>query len=343
MTTLDLKRDDFDFDEEDKSRMRYGVAMACLWVLSVTVLAAGCASRGATPAPSIGLEAMPRAAVSPAALPEPPPPLDSREYKLLLRRDRFADRAGGAQDFWDLVEQTADDLQIEVESAEPDEKRRRVWFLDTRDFAQRLGHGLVFRERLGLKKSGKAKKSKTVTLKYRGPDQTLAAALDLSASEGEEGKQKLEEDVVFSGPPALVRKLSKSGSTKLPRTRGFATAGDIADLFPEAGEIVADIRQDFVAVVNHFFAQEIKRDAGTIELDDHCEAEASFSFWYDWDEEGPLEVAEFSFGYEIEPDCTEAEIDSEAQRLLIALGRSGWPDPEPRTKTQVAYDRGDGE
>lgn len=330
-----------------RNRAGRGVVVPWLGILAAAALMAGCVSRGPAP-PDAPVEPVEPAGQRPAATPPAAPgmavpealPLDSREYKVLLRRDRFEDRAAGAEDFWDLVVETAKGAPIEVERADSDEKSRRVWFLDTRDFALREQTGFVFRERLGLKDSGAPKKSKKVTLKYRGADRALAASLELAATEGEELEQKLEEDVVFRGAPdaPVVRKLSKSGNAKLPRTRGFVAVVDVADLFPAVSELVADLRHDGVAVVNHFMAHEVKRDAGTVALGGECEAEASFSFWYAGEGE-PL-VAEFSFGYEVEPDCTEAGVDARAEGLLIALGGSDWRDPNSKTKTEVAYEYG---
>ena len=324
---------------EIKTRRR--AAIWRLWTLIIVVLVTGCANREPLTIPTDTPKAE---GVSAAAFrsPESAAAPDSREYKILLTTERFADRSSGADSFWDLVKSKAEGRSLTVKDKEPAEKSRHVWFLDTRDLDLRGTQGLVFRERQNLKDNGKPKKSKKVTLKYRGPDRVLAAQLNLKAEAGKDIEQKLEEDIGLNSldEGIVKRKLSKSGSTKLPKNQSFATIDDIAILFPGVDGFVTNIRDKPVIVVNDFVAYEVKRKAGAISLTEDCDADASFTFWHHTDLEGPLEIAEFSFDYKLEPNCSDAKTDATATSLLIALGKSeGWPDPHQRTKTQVAYER----
>ena len=96
------------------------------------------------------------------------PEVDSKEYKILLRVERFADQACGVHQFWSRVVAVAGEIPLPVNGSMTKRKERRVQFLDTKDFDLRERHQHVFRIRTSLESDGTEKNRKKITLKYRG-------------------------------------------------------------------------------------------------------------------------------------------------------------------------------
>ncbi len=265
--------------------------------------------------------------------------LDSKEYKLLLRVDRFCDLAAGAKAYWKGVDELGDELQIHVRGEVDDDKpsKRIVRFLDTEGFELRETHGYVFRERIALKRDGSKKKRKQITLKFRSADAALAKSKDVSSVAGDEDDrgEKFEEDIVA---PRESR-FSHSGETEVKTKTEFDEVDDIKDAFPGLASL--QFQDQEILVVNGFKAHEVKMDAGKITLSDHHKAEASFTFWYDQPADGNLLVAEFSFDYDVKRGNSDDRIlatrraDELFKKLQSDLHQ--WRDESAQTKTSIAY------
>lgn len=265
------------------------------------------------------------------------PLVDSKEYKLVLRVDRFADRPRGVDEFWSSVRAVAEGIPLQVNDSDEEPEQRQVRFLDTTDFQLRDNYQYLFRERIELKDDESRKKQKKITLKYRGTSIEQAKSRNMTAAEGKkkDREEKLEEDVI----PPLERKFSKSGETKVKTKREFGKVRDIAACFP--GLAALPIQDEDVHVVNNFQGHELKIDVGRIELTKHHEAQASFTFWYDQTSQGELLVAEFSYAYELDKGhaADRQKANCRADELFQAIQEQlrEWIDVSDRTKTDVAY------
>ena len=258
--------------------------------------------------------------------------VDSKEYKLLLRVEQFADRTKGVNQFWSGVLGVAEQIQLPVSGSMTKLKERRVRFLDTKDFCLWKKYHFIFRERIDLESDGTEEKRKKVTLKYRAEDIDAAAAIDVSSTTGKKREEKLEEDI----SPPRVSKFSKSGSTEIKTKKKLKKVSDMADAFPVLKEL--PIQDKKVLTVNGFQAHEIKIEGVEVTLNGEHKAEASFSFWYDQKADGSLLAAEFSFDYEVGPGVA-ATVDQRADCFFAAIQNklNEWIDKNAKTKTHIAY------
>jgi hypothetical protein len=259
-------------------------------------------------------------------------PVTSREYKLMLNVDRFADRERGTRQLWAVVEFLVDKAGGVVTEQQDDEEARETLYLDTpgHDLRQR---GLALRVR-----REKEKKKRKVTLKLREADRYLAAAYDLRTTAGDP-EWKFEEDVL----PPFASAFAHSVSFETKKDLDLATIADLVALFPGLGALALPATTS-VVTVNGFTAQEIARKLGKVRFGDNPVVKAMVSFWYLASAPGdyPL-VVEFSFDYDA-PGPTDAleqfspQVVRGANDLFASLQRqSGWLDLAGTTKTAAAY------
>ncbi|MCA9950767.1 MAG: hypothetical protein KDE48_14050 [Anaerolineales bacterium] len=234
-------------------------------------------------------------------------PITSREYKLMLKTDRFRNRNDGSNEFMDMVVSLIENQGGEVKT-DFEEKERRVWYLDTPAFALRQ-NGYILR----LRQEMEAAKQFKLTLKYRHPDRYLASETQVLASAMAEVKYreddddietKFEEDILLHS----ASKFAYSTSIRMNGRPNLNALADAIDIFP--GLETLPIPDDTpMAKVNGFTAQEVKRESGKIDFDMKPKIKPCLSFWYLSDEAGgyPL-VTEFSFDYDV--------LDEEHERLI---------------------------
>ena len=253
-------------------------------------------------------------------------PITSREYKLILNNDRFADREQGCRAFWQLVEYlvqeydgTIDEKQNEVD----DEEQRQTWYIDTPELAlQQSKFALRVR---------KEEDSYKTTLKYRSGDRYLSAS---QAVETPGGKTKFEEDIT----PAFVSQFSKSAAVKSTSQPKFETIKDIVQMFPMLQQLNLTETMP-VKTVNRFVADEVFRKAGRIKfVNQNPVVKAAFSFWYMSGGAGlyPI-IGEFSFSYEADTEDFPVAVVEAANNFFAALQKqSDWFDRNNITKTAYA-------
>lgn len=265
-------------------------------------------------------------------------PISSREYKLILNCDQFADREAGKQAFWKLiaflVERQEGQAKIQNDNHE---EFRETWYLDTpsRDF-QRQGYIIRVRK----EKKGEDNEFK-LTLKYRSGDRYLAASKDVASVHG--GETKFEEDIV----PPFISKFSQSTSVKLEKLPDVSTVGALERLFPGLGTLQL-LPALPVGPVGDFKAQEYAHKFGKLKFpngDNSLSVKAAFSFWYLSDAVKDLPViGEFSFNYEIEPPPTQLEefpirLVDQTNRFFNSLqSQTGWLNLNAQTKTALALE-----
>lgn len=261
-------------------------------------------------------------------------PVTSREYKLMLQVDRFADRDRGTKGLWRLVDFLADRNggKAVLEDKKPEE--RRTWYLDTSELSLRR-RGWVVRVR---KETDEGKDRYKVTLKYRAADRYLSAARDLSCTR--KADLKFEEDII----PPFASKFSHSAATKFKSEPEFTKFKDLVDLFPGLKSIGVTGNPK-INPVRSFRAHEIAHKIGLLDFPSRTKVKACLSFWYMLEEprEWPL-VTEFSFDF----DAAETDGDrlEEFPTRLVEhtngffhslRAQSGWIDLKSTTKTAYAY------
>jgi hypothetical protein len=275
----------------------------------------------------------------------------SREYKLMLRADRFRDRRRGAETFWNLVRFLIQDVQNnEVYREQDEELRRLTWYLDTPGTELRK-HGFVLR----VREESDAEEPFKVTLKYRAPDRYVSAGKDLSCREKIKKKNdKFEEDIL----PPFASKFARSVAFRAEELPVLETMEQATGLF--SGLAALQIPHDTpISVVKGFKAHEVAHRIGQLGFVRmpavRAAAEPDFivkcclTFWYllGEDDEWPL-AAEFSFDYDLPKEELEHSDQLEHFSPTVVAGTNvffrslqkqvGWLDGSGTTKTAYAFD-----
>ncbi len=280
-------------------------------------------------------------------------PITSREYKLILKADKFKNLEQGVNDFWARAMTIAKKVDGEIEEADQDEIREReTQYFDTPDCVLRQEYNFVLRLRKEKRriKKGELKRIKrkyNVTLKYRHIDQTVSAQQDVSASPTLEDiledddlkiKTKFEEDVV----PAK-RIFAHSTSVEGNQKPTFNHLQDAITYFPGLGKLGLTNKQSIQSIqpVNDFKAYEINYRVGKLNF--AGTVKVSLTFWYhSSDKIGPPLVAEFSYDYDTKIEGQEQfseQMVETSERFFLALQQeTDWVDLTGTTKTACAYD-----
>lgn len=258
-------------------------------------------------------------------------PITSREYKLMLNVDRFADPARGAAELWNVTKFILAKLEGKVVEEQQEEDERRTWYLDT--------DGAVLRSRgLTLRVRDEGKKHK-VTLKLRAADRYVAAAADLTTT-ADKAEWKFEEDIL----PPFASRFAHSVSVGTKSLPPLATIADLATLFPKAPPALPAGTP--LEVVNGFRAHEVARKLAKVSFEESTTVKLALSFWYLRGERGEYPVVgELSFDYDVVDGAARGaetfpeRVVSGASAFFAALQRqSGWFDLSGTTKTAAAYD-----
>jgi hypothetical protein len=257
-------------------------------------------------------------------------PVTSREYKLMLNSDRFADRNKGAESFLNLIDLLIRKQGGSILEKQDKEERRHTSYLDTPQFE--LGQN-----RFSLRLREEAKDFQ-INLKYRDSARYISAAQDLSGSQ--KGKIKFEEDIL----PPFASKFSHSNSIETSALPPLKTIKDVTSLFPGIARLGID-EDTPIKTANDFRVLEVVRKLCKFQFEKTETVKASLSFWYltedtDW----PL-VSEFSFDYDAakneEGGLKEYshEVVEGAKGFFSALqNQTGWLDLTTTTKTAFALE-----
>ncbi|NLI78253.1 MAG: hypothetical protein GX442_17690 [Candidatus Riflebacteria bacterium] len=283
----------------------------------------------------------------PAGAARPGRSVGSRECKILLRIDRFADLAAGLRSFWSLVETVARGEGMAITpAAHPTAlvKTRFVAFYDTPgfDFYRR---GYMLRRRAGSlpdvvpprhPQPGRGKFD--LTLKFRSRDLQLDQLAVIEAAGSCDGETKVEEDVV-AGPATIRKVFSLSSKVALKKHPG-AQLRDYLPVYPGLARLGLP-KEAPITPVRDVFVREDLAYPGRIDLDGATGAEATFSVWSRTTESRPF-VVEFSFKYDVRrPGKLNQNVyraGEAADRLLRALQQAGtgWISTG-KTKTAMIY------
>lgn len=283
----------------------------------------------------------------PVAAARPGRSVGSRECKILLRIERFADLAAGLRSFWALVETVARGEGMAVTAAaHPTDlvRTRFVAFYDTPGF-DLYRRGYMLRRRAGSlpdvvpprpRREGRGKFD--LTLKFRSRDLQLDQLAVIQAAGSYDGETKVEEDVV-AGPTAIRKVYSLSCKVGLKKHPG-AQLRDYLPVYPGLARLGLP-KEAAVAPVRDIFVREDLAYPGRIDLDGVTGAEATFSVWSRTTESRPF-VVEFSFKYDVaRPGKLNQNVyraGEVADRLLRAIQQAGadWISTG-QTKTAMIY------
>jgi hypothetical protein len=255
-------------------------------------------------------------------------PITGREYKIMLKTDKFKERQQGIADFKEMIKN-----QIELINSKGKLKpiyfeentthninsnERLVWYLDTPDF-QIEEHRFLLRIRKEIQvddndnedTSNNDNKQYVIDLKSRNADRYISASYDLRTNHLI-GKNQIdyefEEDIVPTvensnsiKKPEFASKFSHSVSFRKSKELDLVSFGDLLSIFPGLSVLNIDPNLELQRV-NDFVAKEISVNIGKIKFVDKDKStnDLRLNFWYpqkdDKDKKNPL-IIEFSFDY----------------------------------------------
>ena len=267
--------------------------------------------------------------------------VESREYKLLISHEPFADADAALKALWEEIEEAAKTLpMIRIKSKLDEKESRTIVFLDTPDHTLRR-HGLVLRRRAN-------DEGVEYTLKCRSEDRYFAAGTDVRAAEGLKAEDKLEEDIA---PPFRCR-FSRSATITIPEDRKAAlrktpkTLREATAFFPLLGTLRTDgrpcVSETVLAPVNSITIQECVWKGGKILFEpegteeESEKASAALILWSRGRESRPA-VAELSFRIKDREERFNRDQATAAQEVYRLLQRLDWAWPEGITKTEYIY------
>lgn len=267
-----------------------------------------------------------------------PRPIVSREYKLMLRSDRFAgdedELLRAADTLWEDLRQSAREVVLDIDGGlKRIKRRRRVQFLDTSDQHLRRAQ-YILRRRNDLEEDGG-----DVTLKFRHSDRYIAQGAHVRPADPSKVDVKFEEDI--KAPFASLYSLSHT--VRGGHNSRVKQLSDVAQLFPDIRERLSAFPESAaIAAVNGFSARELVVGGAEVQIGKtpKVNAECALIVWYDDDRarEKPTAV-ELSYRY---GDAREEYGGGSARRAfdlfdVVQKKLSRWVDTDSRTKTALVF------
>jgi hypothetical protein len=217
-----------------------------------------------------------------------------REYKILLKPDRFTSKDGFMQ-FWNSVHKTAKkfDLKIEMDDHAFDSQVREVLFYDTPHFDLYNKH-FILRKRT-FYDEGWPRADHELTIKYRSPELRDAATVDIRPRIAGHDEIKFKEELLLDRKQlGGIRSVYSHGcvltSPKVVLDRGLQ---DIASVFPALAKI--DVKPDTrIALVNNVAVEEVQNTIGKIHFGHGYNGKTTIAIWRSRALEKPLS-GEFAF------------------------------------------------
>jgi len=255
-------------------------------------------------------------------------PITRREYKIMLKTDKFKEREQGIADFKGIIKNQIELINSkgklkpiyfeENTTHNNNSNERLVWYLDTPDF-QIKEHRFLLRIRKEIQvdendnedRSNNDNKQYVIDLKSRNADRYISASYDLRTNHLI-GKNQIdfefEEDIVPTvensnsiKKPEFASKFSHSVSFRKSKELDLVSFGDLLSIFPGLSVLNIDPNLELQRV-NDFVAKEISVNIGKIKFVDKDKStnDLRLNFWYpqkdDKDKKNPL-IIEFSFDY----------------------------------------------
>ena len=276
-----------------------------------------------------------------------PSALDSRKYKFMIQAPRFAgaetELFAKMETYWQDFSNAVAAADVATEGALTLSKQRPVTFYDTAD-RHLNNRDVLFRDyvfRVRKRTDG----SEKIRLKYRHPDQLVAADRDMRAAKKRLKKTatKLEKDIKpVEGRMRSLYSYSSSGQTKGDFLVG--TVGDIVALFPGLKADLDVDEKEPVTPIGGFMARELVLTGGRLRLGTVQVAEYTAVLWYDASTHSATPVAaESSFRHPADatksPRFTATETRAAYRAFRTALALDTWMAPKQQTKTAYVHER----
>jgi hypothetical protein len=268
-------------------------------------------ARGSSP----GYEPFKRDTILPSEA--PPGAITHREFKLLLKPERFPTRKALLA-FNDLLHAAATKIGVRYDPFDSiDSQLRIVQFYDTPDQALRKNK-LIFRIRQ-LREGGWPDDSWEVTFKCRVDDVNKAADFD-SSSKFPQQKKKFKEELLHGGSLGTITSIySNNCVLESPQLNPTVPISQFADVFPHVKKLGLDGNAS-MTIVNGARVFEIEAKLGSLFFGHHVTAVATLAVWARPvpDRFEPL-VAEFGWSYHPVPDAKGKEADANADAFFKAI------------------------
>lgn len=266
-----------------------------------------------------------------------------REYKILLKPDRFTSKRGFLE-FWEDASKTIrkHGLKVDIDRHAFDSQVREVLFYDTPQF-DLYNHHFILRKRT-FYDQGWPRPGHELTFKYRDPDLKAAAAVDVRPQLGGHDEVKFKEELLLDRERlGGMRNVYSHGcvltSPAIELDRGI---GDITRAFPTLKRIDIHPRTK-MELVNNVAVEEVQNTFGMIHFHHHFKGKATIAIWRSRALEKSL-AGEFAFQCKfdrLEEVSKEAIELSEEFYKSIQLDCAEWI-RLGTTKTAMVYGLGDG-
>ena len=206
-------------------------------------------------------------------------PLQYRDYKLLLRADRFS-HSQQFHKFWKVTRRVAKSLGIAIHKrGKPMETHlREVIFFDTPKF-RLYNNGFMLRRRT-FYRNGVPQPQHELTLKFRDPDFKVAAAVDVRPLLPCINVVKFKEEVVLPYDKIGGVRIIYSHGCELDTPNSIMTQSfeTICQVFPALLRTGAKARTA-LSVVNGLAIEEILVNFGEIDFGGSVQAKATLAIW----------------------------------------------------------------
>jgi hypothetical protein len=217
-----------------------------------------------------------------------------REYKLLLRADRFQ-KESAFHKFWKIAHHTAKSLGVGLTKMdkEPAPHIREVVFFDTPHF-KLYNHGFILRKRT-FYKHGLPEENHELVLKFRHADKGIAAAVDVRPLLPSNHVIKFKEEILLPTDSSIGMRVVFSHNCELDTpntilTQRFETT---AEAFPALKNIGANPKAALGPVHGASIAEYLV-NLGELDFAGRLSAKATLAVWRVRTTDKPL-VAEFGF------------------------------------------------
>ncbi|MBT3786141.1 hypothetical protein HOF92_14300 [bacterium] len=234
-------------------------------------------------------------------------PVDSIEFKILLKPGKFLRIKNGIEAYRAIVRETAEKMGLAISTKKLKKpKKREIQFYDTSTFELRK-HGFLLRHR-----KEKGAPTSGVSLKFRHSEYNRVKEADLGVAPGYEFKTKFEEDIGAKDGTHTTSVYSRSSTVEIPPLEG-STLQDYIDIFPGLKSL-ALVPEVLLKKVNGLTVLEKKYKLDSIEFGGDERVGTDLSIWTLQGEDQPL-IAEFSFKSKT-PDSHTQNI---ARRFFLTL------------------------
>lgn len=217
-----------------------------------------------------------------------------REYKLLLKADRF-ESENSFHKFWKIAHHTAKSVggSLGKMDKKPSAHVREVVFYDTPHF-KLYGAGFILRKRTFYKHGEPISKHELV-LKFRHPDKTTAASIDVRPLLPCSNVIKFKEEILLPKDDAIGMRTVYSHNCELDTPNIMLTqkVETIADAFPALKNIGANPNATMRSVHDASIAEYLF-DTGELDFGGKLAAKSNVAVWRLRETDEPL-VAEFAF------------------------------------------------